>query len=137
MCIGTGLPKVLATISSNMDTILSSLRATGFHGVLMVVNYYSLDYTDPGGTAITVLLNQADHGSRGGPRRGGRRRVHGFQAAASTSFAGGKPCRAGLLNASPQNQFTCDVHPSQSGQQLLAATVEGAYRAALAGPGDD
>jgi lysophospholipase L1-like esterase len=137
VCIGTGLPQVLATISSNMDTILSSLRATGFHGVLMVVNYYSLDYTDPGGTAITVLLNQAITAPAA---------VHGaavadvftaFQAAASTSFAGGKPCRAGLLNASPQNQFTCDVHPSQSGQQLLAATVEGAYRAALAGPGDD
>jgi hypothetical protein len=33
----------------------------------------------------------------------------------------------GLLNASPANQFVCDVHPSQSGQQLLAAAVEKAY----------
>lgn len=41
-------------------------------------------------------------------------------------------CRAGLLNASPQNQFLCDVHPSQSGQQLLSDTVEATYQAALA-----
>jgi lysophospholipase L1-like esterase len=134
VCIGNGLPQVLATISSNMDTILSGLRATGFHGVLMVVNYYSLDYSDPAGTAGTVLLNRAVTAPAA---------AHGaivadvftaFQAAAST--AGGKTCRAGLLNASPQNQFTCDVHPSQSGQQLIAATVEDAFRAALAGAGD-
>jgi hypothetical protein len=30
----------------------------------------------------------------------------------------------GLLNASPQNQFACDIHPSQSGQKLIARTVE-------------
>ena len=44
--------------------------------------------------------------------------------------AGGKTCRAGLLNASPQNQLTCDVHPSQSGQKLLAETVDDEYHAA-------
>ncbi len=130
-CIMNGLPQVLATISSNMNTILGSLRAAGFRGVLIVVNYYSLDYTDPLDTTITALLNQALASAAA---------VHGavvadvfsaFQAAASS--AGGKPCNAGLLNASPQSQFTCDVHPSQSGQQLLAATVEGAYRAAPPG----
>jgi hypothetical protein len=53
-----------------------------------------------------------------------------FKSAASTPFAGGNTCKAGLLNASPQNQFLCDVHPSQSGQQLLAHTVENTYAAA-------
>ena len=43
---------------------------------------------------------------------------------------GQEPAKAGLLNASPQNQFLCDVHPSQSGQQLLAHTVENTYAAA-------
>jgi hypothetical protein len=50
-----------------------------------------------------------------------------FKKAATTSSAGGNTCKAGLLNASPQNQFVCDVHPSQSGQQLLAATVDNAF----------
>jgi lysophospholipase L1-like esterase len=127
-CIGKGLPEVLATISANMHTILHALRATHFHGVLMVVNYYSLDYSDAAGTGLTVLLNQAITG----PARADHAVVadvfNAFKAAAS--FAGGKTCRAGLLNASPEDQFVCDVHPSQSGQQLLAHTVENTYAAA-------
>jgi lysophospholipase L1-like esterase len=134
-CVAAGLPQALSTISTNMNTILGALRATGFPGVLMVVNYYSLDYSDPAGTAVTELLNEAITASAA---------VHGavvadvftaFHDAASTAFAGGKTCMAGLLNASPQNQFACDVHPSQSGQQLLARTVQAAYRAALSAMG--
>ena len=34
------------------------------------------------------------------------------------------------IKASSENQFTCDVHPSQSGQQLIARAVEAAYTAA-------
>lgn len=127
-CIGKGLPEVLATISANMHTILHALRATHFHGVLMVVNYYSLDYSDTAGTGLTVLLNQAITG----PARADHAVVadvfNAFKAAAS--FAGGNTCKAGLLNASPENQLFCDVHPSQSGQQLLAHTVENTYAAA-------
>jgi len=130
-CIAAGLPGVLASISSNMDTILRDLRAAGFHGVLMVVNYYSLDYSDATGTALTVALNAAvtSHAQTDGA----------VVADAFTAFeqaatgAGGKTCNAGLLNASPQNQFTCDVHPSQSGQKLLAQTVENAFGAATGG----
>ena len=129
-CIGKGLPEVLATISANMHTILHALRATHFHGVLMVVNYYSLDYSDAAGTRLTQLLNDAI--SR--PARADHAVVadvfNAFKAAASTPFAGGKTCKAGLLNASPGDQLLCDVHPSQSGQQLLAHTVENTYAAA-------
>jgi phospholipase/lecithinase/hemolysin len=42
-----------------------------------------------------------------------------------------------LLNASPQSQFLCDVHPSQSGHQLLAATVQAAYRAEIRARNED
>jgi hypothetical protein len=48
----------------------------------------------------------------------------------ATLRAGGKTCMAGLLNANPANQFTCDVHPSLSGQQLLARTVAQTYASA-------
>src|SRR5207249_5428188 len=58
-CFSAGLPVVLTTIAGNVETILFAVRATDFHGVLMVVNYYSLDFSDPAGTAVTVLLNQA------------------------------------------------------------------------------
>jgi lysophospholipase L1-like esterase len=58
-----------------------------------------------------------------------------FKAAASTTFAGFKPCKAGLLNVNPSDatQTSCDVHPSQSGHQLLADTVEATYKAASPG----
>jgi lysophospholipase L1-like esterase len=130
-CIGAGLPALLTQISTNVDTILRDLKATRFHGVLMVVNYYSLDYSDAAGTALTVALNNAitSHAHADGAVVADE--FTAFQHAAAP--AGGKTCQAGLLNASPQNQFTCDVHPSQSGQKLLAQTIDDAYTAATGG----
>jgi lysophospholipase L1-like esterase len=127
-CIQAGLPGTLQTISGNMDTILKGLRATGFHGVLMVVNYYSLDYSDPVGTAITQELNQAETAPATADGAVVADAFTAFQQAAAS--AGGKTCAAGLLNASPANQFICDVHPSQSGHKLLAQTIETTYQAA-------
>lgn len=126
-CIGAGLPAVLATIAQNMETILFALRGTGFRGVLMIVNYYSLDYSDTAGTAITQLLNQAvtEFAKANGAVIADV--FTAFQAIANA--AGGKTCNAGLLNASPQNQFLCDVHPSQSGQKLIGQTVANTFRA--------
>lgn len=121
LCIQAGLVTLLPQISANMDTILKALRAR-FHGVLVVVNYYSLDYTDLAGTGVTQLLNQAETAPARADGAVVANAFTAFQAAATV--AGGHTCAAGLLNASPANQFLCDVHPSQSGQQLLASTVE-------------
>jgi lysophospholipase L1-like esterase len=134
-CIQAGLPALLGTISANVHTILKSLGGKHFHGVLMVVNYYSLDYGDPGGTALTALLNQAVTASAKADGAVVADAFMAFKAAASTTFAAGNTCKAGLLNAEPQDPATfnptkCDVHPSQSGQKLLAQTVEDAYLAA-------
>ena len=128
-CIQNGLPALLGTIAANMHTILQSLRAARFHGVLMVVNYYSLDYSDTAGTGLTELLNQAITASAKADHAVVADEFTAFKNAAAT--AGGNTCRAGLLNTSPQDQFKCDVHPSQSGQQLLAVTVENAFEAAI------
>jgi lysophospholipase L1-like esterase len=136
-CISAGLPDVLATIAGNMETILFALRATGFRGVLMVVNYYSLDYSDLAATGVTQLLNQAITAFAQANGAVVADVFTAFQAAASTAFAGGQTCKAGLLNASPQNQFICDVHPSQSGQKLIGRTVADAFRAAPAAMGKD
>lgn len=131
-CILNGVQAVLTKVGANMNAILGSLRAAGFRGVLIVVNYYSPDYTDPLETGITEELNQALAAAAVGNGAVVADAFTAFQAASSKS-AGGQTCVAGLLNASPQNQLLCDDHASQSGQQLLADTIEAAYRAAVAG----
>ena len=130
-CVQAGLPGLQATIGSNMNAILASLRATGFRGVLMVVNYYSVDYTDPVQTFLTALLNQTLAAVAQANGAVVADAFTAFQAAAAA--AGGRTCFVGLLNASPQDQSQCDDHPSQSGQQLLAGTVEATYQAARPG----
>lgn len=130
-CIAQGLPQVLATISANMATILGEIRSAGFKGVIVVENYYSVDYSDPVGTAGTQLLNEAESAPAAAFGAVVADVFTAFQSAASNPFAAGNTCKAGLLNASTTNQFTCDVHPSQSGQQLIAQAVESAYAAAV------
>ena len=130
-CIANGLPAVLATISTNMATILGEIRATGYKGAIVVENYYSLDYSDAAGTELAQLLNQAIAAPTVSFGAVVADVFTAFQTAATNPLAGGKTCNAGLLNASPQNQFVCDVHPSQSGQRLIARAVEAAFAAAL------
>lgn len=127
VCIQANLPAALGAVFSNLNTILGNVRATGFRGVVMVVNYYSTDYSDAGATALTAALNQtlaaaaASHGAVVADA------FTAFQQA--TAAAGGKTCLAGLLNGNPANQTACDVHPSITGQRLLANTVQTTYRA--------
>jgi lysophospholipase L1-like esterase len=125
-CIQANLPAALGAVFANLNTILSNLRATGFKGVLMVVNYYSTDYSDPAGTALTLALNQALAAAAAANGAAVADAFTAFQQAAAV--AGGKTCFAGLLNANPANQLACDVHPSITGQRLLAKTVQAAYR---------
>lgn len=131
-CIQAGLPTLFATIGANMNGILGRLRATGFRGVLMVVNFYSPDYTDPLATGIIAGLNQVLAAAGGANGAVIADAFTAFQRA-SARIAGGQTCKAGLLNAGSPNQFVCDVHPSQSGHQLIAATVQAAYRSAIHG----
>jgi lysophospholipase L1-like esterase len=134
VCIQTGLPATLNAVFANLNTILSNLRATGFKGVLMVVNYYSVDYTDPGQTGLTVALNNTLAAAAAANGAVVADAFTAFRNAATASpFAAGNTCKAGLLNGNPQNQLACDVHPSLSGQSLLAKTVKDAYRAARHG----
>jgi lysophospholipase L1-like esterase len=126
-CIQNGLPAALGAVFSNLNTILSNLRATGYKGVLMAVNYYSTDYSDPQQTGLTVALNQAIGAAAAANGAVVADVFTAFQAA--TTRAGGKTCQAALLNANPLNPLQCDVHPSLTGQQLLAKTVRATYLA--------
>jgi lysophospholipase L1-like esterase len=126
LCVQAGLPAVLASVASNVGTILATLRAGGFGGVIVLVNYYSPDYTNPTDNALTSLLNQAIAAPAQAYGAVIADVFGAFQKAAAA--AGGKPCNAGLLNVDPQNESLCDVHPSLSGQRLIATTIARAYR---------
>ncbi len=129
-CVEAGLPSVLASISANMARMLEDLRNTGYGGEIVIVNYYSLDYSDAANTAVTKLLNQ----SVTAPAKAFGAVVAdvftAFQKAVANPATGGKICNAGLLNVNPVDptEATCDVHPSQSGQRLIATTVARAIR---------
>jgi lysophospholipase L1-like esterase len=128
-CIALGLPQVLAEVETNLATILGDLRAAGFKGIIVVVNYYSVDYSDANQTAITAALNQALETAASTRTATAVADVFtAFQGVAAS--AGGRTCIVGLLNASAQDQFVCDIHPSQSGQKLIARIVEQTYVAA-------
>jgi lysophospholipase L1-like esterase len=123
------LPQVLTAVETNLATILGDLRAAGYKGIIMVVNYYSVDYSDANQTAITAALNQALETAASTQTATAVADVFtAFQGIAAS--AGGHTCNVGLLNASAQDQFVCDIHPSQSGQKLIARTVEQTYVAA-------
>ena len=121
-CITSELPQVLAGVTTNLEAILTDLRAAGFKGTMLVMNYYSFDDTDPNVTATFQALNQAIATAAAAASVSVADIFTAFQNAAAP--AGGHICHAGLLNASPQNQFLCDIHPSQSGQALIARTIE-------------
>jgi lysophospholipase L1-like esterase len=129
-CIEAGLPSVLASVGANMAQILLELRSTGYGGEIVVVNYYSLDYSDATNTGITQLLNQ----TIAAPAKSFGAVVadvfSAFQKVVSNPAIAGKTCNAGLLNVNPQDQtqLTCDVHPSQSGQRLIAEAVARAVK---------
>ena len=116
-CIENGAPKVFATAEANMQTILASLRGTGYAGVIAIVNYYSTDYSNQFDTELVAGLNQAITAPAGAYGAVVADVFSAFEAAASNPFAAGNTCVAGLLNASnpPTSPPTCDIHPSQSG----------------------
>lgn len=129
-CIQSGLPSVLGTIGLNVETILGELRATGYKGTIVVANYYSLDFSDPQqnqlSTAVDAVLAGAasDHGAVVADV------FTAFKNALPTTLTGDNwTCKAGLLNATPQNQFVCDIHPSQSGHKLIGKSIASTYEA--------
>jgi lysophospholipase L1-like esterase len=126
-CIEMGAPQVFATAAANMQIILAALRGTGFTGAIVIVNYYSLDYSNEFETSLTVGLNQAISAPAGAYGAVVADVFSAFQAATSNPFAAGNTCVAGLLNASnpPTSPPSCDVHPSQSGHKLIAQVVAG------------
>ena len=117
-CIAAGLPGVLATNQVNLEFIFAAMRATGYHGTIVALTYYSLDYS-AAGQASTMALNQ--------PMINAAKKYHvriasGFDAFKALALAnGGTSCAAHLVIALPAGG--CDVHPTPLGHLLLAAAV--------------
>jgi hypothetical protein len=126
-CIRNGAPQVFATAEANMAHILAGLRATGYTGPIVIVNYYSTDYSNQFETELIQGLNQAVTAPASQFGAVIADVFSAFQAAANNPFAMGNTCMAGLLNAAnPQtNPPTCDVHPSQFGHKLIASVISG------------
>ena len=116
---------VLAQVSADVGATLRAIRGTArYRGQIVIVNYYSLDYSNPTDNAGSQALNAAED-SAATPYSVRIADGYGaFEAAAVQS--GGNSCTAGLLT-----QLTgggCGVHPSLAGQALLALAVEQAIR---------
>jgi hypothetical protein len=126
-CIQSGLPGMLATLSANLDTIYGHIRnLDGYHHKLVVLTYYSLNYSDSTGTSLISQVNRvvANRTSAwGGIVADG----FGAFAAASTAY-GGDTCAAGLRIVVVSSPLTCDIHPSPAGRDLLAKAIVNALR---------
>ncbi len=124
-CTGASFPAVVGQVSSNVDTILRTLRTQGhYHGRVVLVSYYSTDYRDPFATGSIQALNGAL------ATVADRYRAvvaDGFGAvAAGASSSGGDTCAAGLIIALPGGG--CNVHPTRAGHALLADAVDAVVR---------
>jgi lysophospholipase L1-like esterase len=129
LCVQQGLPAVAQSVATNIGTILALLRATGYGGPILIVNYYSTDYSDRNQTALTALLNQAISAPAAAYGASVVDVFSAFARATSAPAIGGKTCHAGLLNVNPLDTSSCDDHPAQSGHQLIAETVDSALEA--------
>jgi lysophospholipase L1-like esterase len=114
------LAGVANELAGNLGTIFHDLRAVaGYQGPIVALTYYSLSYSDPTQVAGTQFLNSVIAGVA---TANGGIVADGFSAFEGPSLAfGGDPCAAGLLIKLPDG--TCNIHPSPTGQRLLAATI--------------
>ncbi len=114
-----GLSGVFDTMKANLTTIFSTIRSTGYSGLIVAVTYYALDYSDPVGVFLSL------HGAALTTAAGatsGVKIASGFNAwAPVAATAGGSSCAAGLLIRT--SATACDVHPTPLGRDLLAAAV--------------
>jgi lysophospholipase L1-like esterase len=110
--------QVATTVQANLTTILSTLRDQGgYHGKVVVVSYYALDYADATGVAGTRVLDAAIAGAATATGATVASGYDAFQPLAQQS--GGSSMAAGLV-------LPGDVHPTALGQQLLADAVAAA-----------
>jgi lysophospholipase L1-like esterase len=128
-CIEAGAPQLLETVAGNIQRILADLRGTGYRGAIVVTNYYSLDYSDAAGTALTADLNAAIAAPTQAYGAVVADVFTAFKTVADKTAFGGMTCQTGLLNPNVASQAACDVHPAQTGHRVIADAVARAFAA--------
>jgi lysophospholipase L1-like esterase len=121
------LPALLQKVGANVATILQRIRDDAhYNGQIVIVNYYSLDYR----SAVQNGLSQALNGAVDAAAQPFDVQVaDGFAAFQSAALqTGGDTCAAGLLTTLPTGGCGTHVHPSVTGQALLAEAVDRAVR---------
>jgi lysophospholipase L1-like esterase len=121
------LPSVLSSITKNVHTILNNVRTKDhYNGQLVIVDYYSLDYTSALDNGESQALNSA---MAAGAKGFHVRFANAYQTFAVASVhSGNNTCTAGLLTQLVNASTPCGVHPSVAGQTLLASTVANAIK---------
>lgn len=120
-CFSNGLPLVIGAIQQNLDAIFTAIRDTaGYQGRIVFMNLYTVDYTDASAVNVVGAVNMyatavaTSHNAEIADAFGA------FAAAANNA----KACDAGLLVK--LDDGTCDVHPSNNGDKVLAQAIENA-----------
>jgi len=125
LCIEGGLAGVLTSLQTNLATIYTQIRTTGYTGRIVALTYYVTNYNDP---LAVLVIGSIDAFVKATTLAAGDRVADGFAAfrAIAIARAGGDSCAAGLLIVKPNG--TCDIHPSTFGAQVLAQTVAAALQ---------
>jgi lysophospholipase L1-like esterase len=127
-CIMTGMPGMLATLSSNLDTIYGHIRnADRYHHELVALTVYSTDY---GNQTLTWAISQVNQVVAARTLAWDGIVADGFGAfSAASSAYNGDTCAAGLRIVVSASPLVCDSHPSSAGRNLLAKTILKGLRA--------
>jgi lysophospholipase L1-like esterase len=112
---------MLRRIGANVRRIVGRIRQrAGYRGRIVLMRYYSLDYGSVSVNGVTRAMNKAAYDAAKPYRV---RVADGFgEWRAASEHSGNNPCTAGLL-AQLGEPGKCDVHPSWSGQVLLAQAL--------------
>lgn len=110
-----------ANVTKNIHTILSAIRNKAHYaGQLVIVNYYSLNYSVPAVNAQSQLLNKVQDNAA---KPFGVKIADGYgELETASAHSGGNTCTAGLLTQ--LSAGGCGIHPSYAGQTLLAQALE-------------
>jgi lysophospholipase L1-like esterase len=114
-----------ASVTKNIHTILSAIRNKAHYtGQVVMVNYYSLNYSVPAVNAQSQLLNKVQDAAA---KPFGVTIADGYgELEAATAHSGDNTCTAGLLTQ--LSAGGCGIHPSYAGQALLAQALEKAIK---------
>ena len=126
------LAALRASVGNNVATILSAIRFRAhYRGQIAIVNYYSLDYSNPLDTAVAQQVLNANQDDAARPFH--VEIADGFgELQAGAAHSGGNSCTAGLLTQLKGAPTPCGIHPSYAGQTLLAASLAKVVR--VSGP---